>query len=60
MRPPRIRVLRKARRLACGHIGAPGDVVASKGHGWLCGSCQPWIPLRTHEQVLAEYRDRTD
>jgi hypothetical protein len=61
MRPPKLRILRASRRLACGHTGQRGDTVVSKrGHGWLCGACQRWVPLRSVEDILAEYRNRTD
>jgi hypothetical protein len=28
--------------------------IARKHRTWLCPQCQPWIPPRTHEQILAD------
>jgi hypothetical protein len=58
MRQPRIRTVRKERRLGCGCMARPGDTVVTRGKTWLCAGHQPWLPLRTIEEVLAEYRDR--
>jgi hypothetical protein len=56
----RIRITRQSRHLGCGCYVLAGSTIVSKGRSWLCQQHQPWLRLRTVEQVLAEERDRSE
>lgn len=54
-RRPDIRITTGPRRLACGHrVGRGATIVRRPGGSWLCSACQPWLPVKSVAQVLAE------
>lgn len=59
-RTPRLRRVRQARHLGCGHRAERGTLVVSRGRTWLCWRCQPWLPVKTVDQVLADEAARSD